>query len=123
LTSTRGRFGCRGEGPADGEKITAASIRAGTDRGNSLNQTEEIQTPAPLLCLRICPAMGNARSINANYICGGVNEFSNPLPSILKQAAYHGMGVRQLGINVKDVIAYSCRGTEQNRKDVSVGGC
>jgi hypothetical protein len=64
------------------------------------SKLEEIQTQAPPLRLRICPATGNARSFNANYIRGGVNKFSNPLPSILKRAAYQGTRVRQFGINV-----------------------
>jgi hypothetical protein len=29
LTSTRGRIGCRGQEPAEGEKMTVPSIRAG----------------------------------------------------------------------------------------------
>jgi hypothetical protein len=79
------------------------------------SKSEEIQTQAPPLRLRVCPATGNARSINANYIRGGVNKFSNPLSSILKRAAYQGTRVRQLVINAKDVVALTCRGTEQNR--------
>jgi hypothetical protein len=30
---------------------------------------------------RVCPATENARSLDENYIRGGVNEFGNPLPS------------------------------------------
>jgi hypothetical protein len=70
------------------------------------SKLEEIQTQAPPLRSRVCPAMENARSINANYIRGGVKEFGNPLPSILKRAAYQGTRVRQLGMNAKDCVAY-----------------
>jgi hypothetical protein len=63
LTSTRGRFGCRGQGPADGEKVTAPSVCAGADRGNSLNQTEEIQTEAQFLRSHVCPATGTCAQL------------------------------------------------------------
>jgi hypothetical protein len=68
LTSTRRRFGCRGQGLADGEKVTAPSVCAGADRGNALNQTEKIQTQASFFVLARMSRNGNARSINANYI-------------------------------------------------------
>jgi hypothetical protein len=54
------------------------------------SKLEEIQTQAPPLRSWVCPAMENARSINANYIRGGVNEFSNPLPSNTEASAISG---------------------------------
>jgi hypothetical protein len=73
--------------------------KAGRFKQNVQKQSEEIQTQAPALRSGVCPATGNTRSINTNYIRGGVNEFGNPLPSILKRAAYQGTRVQQLGIN------------------------
>jgi hypothetical protein len=87
LTSTRGRFGCRGQGPADGEKVTAPSVRAGADRGNSLNQTEEIQTKAPFLRSRVCPASGTrAQLTQTTYVVEemNLNRFSTANISMIR---------------------------------------